>query len=348
MQSKDFIIVGSGLAACIVAHQLHQEGKSFTIISNPQLSSSSRVAAGICNPVVFFRITKSYMVDLALPYAAGFYRDIESKLGIACWSDMPLVKLFADAREMELWEKRREEGVGSYLGETLGPIAGIHATVGGGMVRKSARMDGAAFLDATAAFFTSDFQNQTFEYDRLKIEATGVIYNNAIQASGIIFCEGHCVVNNPWFGNVAMKPVKGDVLTVRFAEALPVSVRDFIVTRSCFLMPLGELTYKAGATYNWEVLNDVPEESGRAHIEAQIRSITDVPFEVIHHEAGVRPASADRRPVLGTHPEHNALHIFNGLGTKGMMLGPYFGNMLVQHLLRGQKILKEVDVKRFF
>ncbi len=38
--------------------------------------------------------------------------------------------------------------------------------------------------------------------------------------------------------------------------------------------------------------------------------------------AGVRPTVKDRRPLIGTHPMHSQLHVLNGLGTRGVMLGP--------------------------
>ncbi len=348
MQEKDYIIVGSGLAGSILAHQLHKEGKRFIIISNPALSACSRVAAGICNPVVFFRITKSYMVDQTLPFASSFYREMEEKMGVPLWKEIPLAKIFSEEREKALWEKRREEGVGLYLGDCLLPVDGITGAAGAGLVKKSARMNGAAFLDATHTFFQDSFLEETFEYDQLEVNDSGVVYKQEIKASSVIFCEGYKNHENPWFGTIGMKPVKGDVLTIRFSEPLPAAVQDLILTKSCFLMPLDERTYKAGATYNWTELNDVPDVQAKAHIMEQIRKITTIPFEVTGHEAGVRPASADRRPVLGTHPQFPALHIFNGLGTKGMMLGPYFGNMLVQHLVHARKIIKETDVKRMF
>jgi glycine/D-amino acid oxidase-like deaminating enzyme len=42
----------------------------------------------------------------------------------------------------------------------------------------------------------------------------------------------------------------------------------------------------------------------------------------MEHFAGVRPTVKDRRPLVGTHAEYSAIHILNGLGTRGVMLGP--------------------------
>ena len=51
------------------------------------------------------------------------------------------------------------------------------------------------------------------------------------------------------------------------------------------------------------------------------------------HFAGVRPTVKDRRPLVGTHSGLNSIHILNGLGTRGVMLGPYLANQLFQQIL---------------
>jgi glycine/D-amino acid oxidase-like deaminating enzyme len=45
----------------------------------------------------------------------------------------------------------------------------------------------------------------------------------------------------------------------------------------------------------------------------------------MEHFAGVRPTVKDRRPLVGTH-EYSA--ILNGLGTRGVMLGPSMAKAL--------------------
>ncbi|MBK9460916.1 MAG: hypothetical protein IPN94_16165 [Sphingobacteriales bacterium] len=40
--------------------------------------------------------------------------------------------------------------------------------------------------------------------------------------------------------------------------------------------------------------------------------------------------------------------IFNGMGTKGITLAPYFAQHFVNHLIHQQPLDVEVDVKRYF
>jgi glycine/D-amino acid oxidase-like deaminating enzyme len=111
---------------------------------------------------------------------------------------------------------------------------------------------------------------------------------------------------------------------------------------------LGNDTYKVGATYEWKDLSDATSEAGKLSLIQKLSKITTRPYKIEAHEAGVRPSSIDRRPIIGKHPEHPQLYIFNGLGAKGVMLAPYFTENFVHCYLQKQTLPAEVDVKRFY
>ena len=70
-------------------------------------------------------------------------------------------------------------------------------------------------------------------------------------------------------------------------------------------------------------------------------------FEVVAHHAAIRPTVKDRRPFIGQHPQFPVLGIFNGFGTKGASLVPFFAEQFVDNLLNGKPLEKEVDIRRF-
>ena len=72
-----------------------------------------------------------------------------------------------------------------------------------------------------------------------------------------------------------------------------------------------------------------------------------VPFEITNQQAGIRPTVNDRRPLIGLHPEHPQLAVFNGMGTKGVMLAPFFADQFANFLESATPIDKEVDIARF-
>jgi glycine oxidase len=342
-EERDFIIVGQGIAGSVLALELIKRGKSVIVIDNASLSTSSRVAAGIWNPVVFKRLTKSWMIDELTPCLNEFYASAEKTLGVKFLEERKIAKLFTEEQEINLWKKKVTEDMRNYLSEE---ILEMHEPTSSkySIVKQAGNLDTVTFLNATTQYLkTNDsYLEEAFNHDELKINASGVSYKN-ISATEIIFCEGHLVKNNPHFNYIPFKPAKGDVLTISCKE---LNI-DFILNKGMFIMPLGNHLFKCGATYNWQDLTDIPNPAGKEELVAKLKKIIPYEFEVIKHEAGVRPSVIDRRPVLGTHPTHSQLKIFNGLGTKAVMLAPFFAKQLCDYLMEGKELNGEVDVKRF-
>ena len=71
-------------------------------------------------------------------------------------------------------------------------------------------------------------------------------------------------------------------------------------------------------------------------------------YEIIDHVVGVRPTTADRKPLLGSFPKANNLVFLNGLGARGIMTAPSMANVLVDHLEENTPLPSEVDINRSF
>ena len=122
---------------------------------------------------------------------------------------------------------------------------------------------------------------------------------------------------------------------------------DVIVNTSVFILPLGGDLFKVGATYNWQDKTDLPTEEGKKELLERIKEILLCDFEIVKHFAGVRPTVKDRRPLIGTHYERKSLHILNGLGTRGVMLGPAMAKALFDKIENKVSLSPEIDIKRF-
>jgi glycine/D-amino acid oxidase-like deaminating enzyme len=81
-------------------------------------------------------------------------------------------------------------------------------------------------------------------------------------------------------------------------------------------------------------------------LEERLRLFLQTPYEVVRRMGAVRPTVRDRRPFLGASPVQSNIFIFNGLGTKGALLAPYWAAHLAGHLLSGAPLDREVDVRR--
>ena len=85
----------------------------------------------------------------------------------------------------------------------------------------------------------------------------------------------------------------------------------------------------------------------RDDLESKLKKVLKLKYEVEKHYTGIRPTTADRKPIIGTHKVYKFLHFFNGLGSKGASLAPLMAKLLVNHLLDGIPLPAEVDLKRF-
>ncbi len=347
MEKVDFIIIGQGLAGTMLAFEMWQNRISFKIIASPHKSKASEVAAGMINPLVFKRLTKSWMVDKLLPVMKEKYRQLEALLGESFYFEKDMLKPLSE-QEMLLWKERSEDfGFSKYIQsvsknntfEYLRESAGIGRVIGSGYVNLS------VFLKAAEQFFRKNdlLMDATFSFQEFNPSANSFVVEK-YSTSKIIFCEGFHVVSNPWFDFVILKPVKGEVLTIHSPD-LP---EAFILNKKVFVLPFGNHRFKVGSTYDWDDLTEQPTELGKRSIVERLERLINVEYTIENHQAGIRPTVIDRRPVIGAHPVYKNLAVFNGLGTKGVMLAPYFARETLNLLTnKNYSVNPEVNINRF-
>lgn len=343
----DLIIVGQGIAGTVLALECIDRGNNVLVIDEPRLSACSRVAGGIYNPVVFKRLTKSWLADQVIPVMEEFYHKAESVLGKHFLQSVKIVHVLANADEENLWRKKAVNELADFIEPEIHEPASELSFLKNryGLVHKSGYLDMPGFLEQTRAFLREKkmLLEEKFDYDGLKTENDFVRYKN-FSASKIIFCEGALYRNNPFFSHLKFKPAKGEILTIRSEE---LKLKN-ILTKDFFLLPLaGKNLFKLGATYDWDDLTDEPTADAREELEQKLRAAIPFSFEVVKQEAGVRPSTIDRRPVIGFHHTHQNVAVFNGFGTKGVMLAPFFAKHFCSFMENKSALWQEVDVKRF-
>lgn len=339
------LVVGCGVAGICLAHELLQADCEVQILDKGQ-NVSSIVAAGIINPIVFRRMTLSWRVSEFIPFAYAKYREMEQLTGTSFFHPLVIRRLFASEQELEFWKKKQDLPEYSDYMERLSkedlefPLE--QNTFGTARVKQASYIDAKNFIRANRDYFLSKemLTNETFNHDELN--AREAIYKG-VKYDYILFAEGKDSTYNPLFGYLPLQQTKGEVLTIQSetmysAESL---------NRKCFLLPLGNGTFKAGSTYVWETDNTIPTQEGLQTITENLKSVSSEPYEILEHTAGVRPTVLDRRPLLGLHPEYPKMVIANGLGAKGYMLAPLLMNELVKHLLQGKEIPKDSHISRF-
>ena len=180
-------------------------------------------------------------------------------------------------------------------------------------------------------------------YNEIQFLENGIQYKD-IQAKNIIFAEGFGLHANPFFNDLPLDGTKGELLIIK----APNLQLDVVIKSSVFILPIGNDLYKVGATYDWKDKTNNPTEEGKNELVDKLKELISCEFEIVEHFAGVRPTVKDRRPLVGTQPLHSQLHVLNGLGTRGVMLGPYLANQLFQHIENAVPLENEINIERCY
>ena len=342
----DYIIVGLGLAGLAFVEELIQADKSF-IVFEDNSQNSSLVAGGVYNPVVLKRFTPAWNAKEQLEVAIPFYHKLEQKFNIKFDKKFVIKRAFKSVEEQNDWFTASDK---PFLNQFLNvkietkKYNGVIGDFGFGIVNETGRIDTLKLINTYRKFLVDDekIRFEKFEHQKLNVSSEKKTYKE-LEFNTIVFCEGFGIEQNPYFNDLPLEEVKGELITIHAPE-LDI---NFLLKSSLFLIPLGKNQYKVGATFNHDDKTSNPTEAGKRELIEKLEKVIDVPYKIVNQSAGIRPATHDRRPFVGVHKKHKNLAILNGLGTRGVLVAPTVAKQLFHHLENNQKLDSEIDIKRF-
>jgi len=342
----DYIIVGSGIAGVCFAELALQHNKSFVVYENYS-TNSSRIAGGLYNPVILKRFSEVWKAKEQLDFALPFYKKIAARIVTEFDFPIPVYRKFASIEEQNNWFQAADKpNLNPFLSTEIihKQYQSISSVFGFGEVLQTGYVDVAILLDSYIQYLSNSnkFVNESFDYASLEWYDDGVCYKG-IKAKNVIFSEGFGMHANPYFNTLPLDGTKGELIIIK----APNLNLDVILKASIFILPIGNDMFKVGATYNWEDKTNTPTEEGKKELVGNLKELIDCDFEIISHFAGVRPTVKDRRPLVGSHPKYNNLHVLNGLGTRGVMLGPWLAKALFENIEKGTPLDNQINIARF-
>lgn len=344
----DVLIIGQGICGSFLSWYLQEQGKDVVVIDEENNSSPSRVAAGLINPVTGRRMVTAWMVDELFPFAERAYTEIGDRLGIQAISRKDVIDLFPNPFMRESFlQKVKEENAYVHQPDNENQFSTwFNYEFGAGLIGPAYTAHLDILLPAWRNHLKEKGQliEEIFDVKALEIQREEIKYNN-IHARQIIFCDGPRGMNNPFFQALPFSKNKGEALIVEIPE-LP---QDNTYKKSMLLVPLSEPgLFWFGSSNHWEFEDDRPTPSFMENGKNLLQQLLKIPFTIVDHRAGLRPATLERRPFVGFHPLYPAVGILNGMGTKGCSLAPYFAHQLALHITApASPILPAADVTRF-
>ncbi len=336
----DFLIVGGGISGRLLQLELEQRGPSSLLYDNAKRNSSTIVAAGLANPLVgkFFTIgwrAKEFFADLN-----GYYSEIENRLQSSFFRSCAMNRIISSAGAKNIWLSKAHQS--KYVGFCHfvdKAIDGIRSPFGMLEVYKGGELNTVKFLSACANKLPT--VEETFKIGELNTSAK--TYKD-IHYDKIVFCEGYEVSDNPLFRDVIeVVPTKGELLEIE-TDLQP---NGDIYLGGVFMQHLYDKRWRVGSTYqvNDRTLN--PTKMMREDLTVKLERTLNLPYQVVNHVVGIRPASLDRKPILGEHPNIKDVFIVNGMGSKAVSLAPLLSKEMCDFMLNDAPLQSEISINRF-
>jgi len=342
----DYLIIGQGITGSFLSRDLYRAGKKILVIDENQPFSSSKVASGVINPITGRRMVRTWEIEKVMHFAVKAYTDFGNELGVDLVEQCnildfhptpQMVLAFTERQPIEKEYLRFPENADQWkqyftydfsIGE-INPCWLIDIN----LLLKKWRQK----LSEKGLLF-----EERFHLEDCTISNEQVIYKNII-ADKIIFCDGVAGFSNPYFQMLPYARNKGQAIIAK----IPGLPRNHIFKQGINIVPWQEDFFWIGSTYEWDFTDIQPSPDFRKKVEYQLHHWLKLPFDIVDHIASERPANMERRPFVGLHPVMESVGIFNGMGTKGCSLTPYFSHEFANYLVNGSSLTPQVDVRRF-
>lgn len=339
----DLAVVGLGFAGAAVALEGLKQGWSVRVFQKEteDYPKASQVASGLINPLVLKRRRMVGGALQAWPIARDFYLRLEAETAVGFFSQVPVREHLATVKDANDWTVLADRpGFENLLDaqSVPNPFGGLdlHRL---GAVRASGRLVPSKYFQAVQARLRGGVNNQTV----IDLERSGEAWTlvgaggeTLAQAKRVVLCEGPVApLAEKFWGDLEFALVRGEGLDI----VVPELGLDGPLHGRFFLLPYGSEEpdrYKVGATYAWDGLEAPrPTPEGRAELEQWLQSWLKLPYTVVDHWCGVRPARKSREILCSWHPNVTGLGILNGLGSRGALMAPWKARQLLDEVLSG-------------
>lgn len=340
----DFLIVGQGLAGSLLAWQLIQRGKRVLVVDRDEEITSSKVAAGLVTPISGQRFKLPQGLPDRLAFARQFYWDAEETTGVTFFHHNRIARLFRSSEEKKSWDEQEESRErNEYVAPLDLPSGVANAPYGGFEMKRGGWLDVPCFLEATRQWLLERASYAIGSVDSQEVEAgpSNIRWKN-VEAEGVVFAEGWKASANSFFDWLPMNPAAGDILTLRIPG---LDLGGKILNNGKWLLPIGGELFKVGSNYRHDFESEAPSPAARVEFEDHVRTLLDRPIETVKHECAIRPIIRRSQVFAGRHPTHRNVILFNGLGSKGVLNGPWHADRLAAHLIENAPLPENVDLR---
>lgn len=353
-ESVDVIVVGGGMAGCMTAYYLAEQGVRVAVIEPSGVGQqASGNSAGGLNPLHGQGIPgplselamESFGLHLALwkrlqqAGTAGFYPRRVKRLFLAF--DPASLESYTAACALY----GRYAGFAAWIIEAAA-VRRLESRINPAVV-------GALYTEGNAAVeplaYNQAIAEAAFRHGVQLVEAnaTGLVLHggtatDVVTDKGSIAC-GHVVIATGawsqapahWLGvPIPVEPLKGEMLLLD----IPGDPLGYDITLKNFsLFCRGQAYVWIGATETTEGYDSLPTAGARQTLLAQGSEIMPAiaQAKVLEHTVGLRPVTPDGLPIIGKAPGYDNVYLNTGAGKKGTLLSAGMGKAVADLITAG-------------
>lgn len=352
------LVIGHGIAGATVAWELKRLGAHVVVAASSVRPSATRKAAGLINPVVLKRLNKVWYSEEALG-ALDFYRDVASQLKEKESFIRPIAmqQRFPDVSYGNNWSILESEPTWS---RDLGEVAdgrtwsGLQTPYGSAPLKRVWMVDSIRLLDTLERWHREHFswRDVTLNKDDLILDSTGWMFGEE-RFNAVVWANGTAILESSYWSSLPIRPNYGTWIQLPQPTDVPMSLDEGFHSEF-FILPKwvgGIRMLQIGSTYSPN-----QAESPESNVDRLVNNLHAIRVEPsveldlgkISRVDGIRPTSADRRPMYGQHPSVSSAYCAAALGSRGLLHAPIMARALAQLILnKSDDIPVQANVCRF-
>lgn len=357
----EYCIVGAGIAGLSLADALSEKGFEVAVVEqNEPGAGASGTPGALVNPATGRRAKKSWKAEQC-------YRAISDNLEkVSGHSDKSFFRrngVLRPALTPKMARKMREqyentsweEGWCRWMSEAelkdFHP--GINCVDGGIWLPIAITVDAGKYLQAYASWLrernisilTGNAPEVSQSGGRWHIQAG----NSGLTAENLVYATGYGTVAVDWWDDIPFEPIKGQL--AGFTVENGALSFEHSISSLGYIANIGQNRFIQGSTYEHDFESLKADEFGEQYLRKKLRrTLPEVEknVKVTSRWSGVRLSTPNYMPVLGRHHENKTLHLFAGLGSKGLLYGKFLADHYAEHLAGGTPLFKPVNIERFY
>lgn len=357
-----YCIIGAGIAGLSLADSLREKEATVAVIEKDEVASgASGTPGGLVNPATGRRATKSWRAEACYQAIRTNLEKVQafSEDSFFCKNGVlrPALTEKMARKMLEQFNKTRwPEGWCIWLDEheIRERHPGIRCVEGGLWLPVGITVDVSGYLHALARYLMSrDVPILTGESPEINQDGSRWLLQTdsaTIKAEQLVFATGFRTTSFPYWKDLPLHPVKGQLACFEADKEL-LSFHHSISSLGYIARINNSSEFIQGSTYEHDFNHLEPDEYGEKYLRNRLRRTLPGLAEHVrlkYQWSGVRASTPNKKPIVGRHKDFKNLHVFTGLGSKGLLYGKYIANHYTDHLLNGTSVYRLISIERMY